>query len=104
MNRCDLKTFLFWMQSSIHRSADATLDYAGRFITFNGSAGYTNMQVKLKSSPYTYTCLCSWSTHRPTGLTRDELIMTKSFHVGWLSCPSRSLGNRAWRRGLCVNP
>jgi hypothetical protein len=47
------------MQSSIHRSADATLDYAGRFITFNGSAGYTNMQVKLKYSPYTYTCLCS---------------------------------------------
>ncbi|EFX72600.1 hypothetical protein DAPPUDRAFT_308200 [Daphnia pulex] len=31
--------------SSIHRSADATLDYAGRFITFNGSAGYTNMQA-----------------------------------------------------------
>lgn len=33
------------MQSSIHRSADATLDYAGRFIMFNGSAGYSNMQV-----------------------------------------------------------
>jgi hypothetical protein len=36
------------MQSSIHRSADATLDYAGRFIMFNGSAGYSNMQVKQK--------------------------------------------------------
>ena len=40
------------MQSSIHRSADATLDYAGRFIMFNGSAGYSNMQVYKTTSDY----------------------------------------------------
>lgn len=34
--------------SSIHRSADATLDYGGRYITFNGSAGYSNMQAGYK--------------------------------------------------------
>ncbi|KAI9554429.1 hypothetical protein GHT06_019701 [Daphnia sinensis] len=34
--------------SSIHRSGDATLDYGGRYITFNGSAGYSNMQAGYK--------------------------------------------------------
>lgn len=94
------------LQSSIHRSADATLDYAGRFITFNGSAGYSNMQVNRLVFVLLQSCRPSSSVVSVSVSTRRFLIMALAFrpHAGRLSLSSRGVGNRTRRRGLRPHP